>query len=138
ETTSRNLLYVALTRGRAANHVYLHDRQAGEGDHEHQETPGVHTLRRGTPSEAAQHVRAILAHRDDQARTAHDIANLTDRDQLPERAQDFLDRRASAVQARHTAYRSRHHPHPRYDRHRTLQRIRDRERERGQDYGLEL
>jgi conjugative relaxase-like TrwC/TraI family protein len=136
ETTSRNLLYVALTRGRAANHIYLHDRQAGEGDHEHREDPGTHTLRRGTSHEAAQLVRAILAHRDDQARTAHDIADQAQREQLPDRVRDVLNRHDHSVHTRQATYRSRRHPHPKHDRHYALQRIRDRDR--SLDYGLEL
>ena len=136
ETTSRNLLYVALTRGRDTNHIYLHDRQAGEGDHEHHDTPGVHTLRRGTSHEAAQLVRAILAHRGDQARTAHDIADHTDRAQLPDRVQDFIDRRASAVQARRSTHLTRYQSHPKYDlEHR---RELSQRHERDQGYGLEL
>jgi hypothetical protein len=98
----------------------------------------VHTLRRGTSHEAALLVRAILASRDDQAHTAHRIANQADRDQLPDRVQDFTNRRDRAVQTCYTAYRSRRHPHPKHDRLQALQRIRDRERERSQDYGLEL
>jgi len=136
ETTSRNLLYVALTRGRAANHVYLHDRQAGEGDHEHREVPGVHTLRRGTSHQAAQLVRAILAHRDDQARTAHDIAERAERAQLPERVQDFIDRRDRAVRNRRSTHLTRYQSHPKHDlEHR---RELSQHRERDQGYGLEL
>ncbi|HWF71634.1 MAG TPA: MobF family relaxase [Mycobacterium sp.] len=136
ETTSRNLLYVALTRGRVTNHVYLHDRQAGEGDHEHREVPGTHTLRRGTPSEAAQLVRAILASRDDQAHTAHDIAERAERAQLPERVQDFIDQRASAVRARRSIHLTRYQSHPKHD----LEHRRElhQHRERDQGYGLEL
>ncbi|WP_343575576.1 helicase C-terminal domain-containing protein [Mycobacterium sp.] len=136
EHTSRNLLYVAMTRGRESNHVYLHDRHGGEGDHEHRQDPGTHTLRRGTPSQAAQLVRAILAHRDDQARTAHDIADRAVRGQLPERVQDFIDRRSSAVQARRSAHLTRYQSHPKHDlEHR---RELSQHRERDQGYGLEL
>jgi conjugative relaxase-like TrwC/TraI family protein len=136
ETTSRNLLYVAMTRGRDTNHVYLHDRQAGEGDHEHHETPGTHTLRRGTSQDAAQLVRGILANRDDQARTAHDIAERAERDQLPDRVQDFIDRRDRAVRARRSTHLTRYQSHPKHDlEHR---RELSQHRERDQGYGLEL
>ena len=75
ENTSRNLLYVAMTRGRDTNTAYLYERIAGEGEHEHaQPTPGVHVARRGTGRDASQLVRAIIANHDEQARTAHDIA----------------------------------------------------------------
>ena len=54
EGASRNLLYVAMTRGRESNTAYLYERLAGEGDHEHaQPTPGVHVARRGSGREAA-------------------------------------------------------------------------------------
>ena len=65
ENTSRNLLYVALTRGREHNHAYLYERQAGETDHEHaDQQPGVHVARRGTNRQAAHLVRGIIANRD--------------------------------------------------------------------------
>lgn len=137
ETTSRNLLYVALTRGREVNHVYLHDRHGGEGDHEHRDTPRVHTLRRGTRHEAAHLVRAILAaHRDEQARTAHDIAERAERDQLPDRVRQFIDRREKAVRARRGTHLTRYQSHPKHD----LEHRRDltQRRERDQGYGLEL
>jgi ATP-dependent exoDNAse (exonuclease V) beta subunit len=94
EHTSRNLLYVALTRGRHTNTAYLYERHAGETDHEHAQEPGVHVMRRGTSRDAAQLVRAIIANHNGQARTAHDIAIQTqDCDQLPERVRSLLDRR---------------------------------------------
>ena len=87
EHTSRNLLYVAMTRGRDTNQAYLYERLAGEGEHEHaQPTPGVHVARRGSGRDASQLVRAIIANRDEQARTAHDIAAQTPTaSQLPDR-----------------------------------------------------
>lgn len=136
ETTSRNLLYVAMTRGREANYVYLHDRQAGEGDHEHREDPGTHSLRRGTPNQAAQLVRGILAGRDDQAHTAHHIANQADRDQVPDRVRDFIDKRARAVRARRSTYLTRYQSHPKHDLEQRRELTQRRERDQG--YSLEL
>lgn len=136
ETTSRNLLYVALTRGREVNHVYLHDRHGGEGDHEHRDTPGVHTLRRGTRHEAAHLVRAILAHRDVQARTAHDIAERAERDQLPDRVRQFIDRREKTVRARRSTHLTRYQSHPKHDLEHRRELTQRRERDQG--YGLEL
>jgi len=47
DTTTRALLYVALTRGRDTNTAHLYERLAGEGEHEHaQPTPGC---ARGSP-----------------------------------------------------------------------------------------
>ena len=109
ENTSRNLLYVALTRGRDTNTVYLYERHAGETDHEHRDEPGVHVMRRGTSHEAAQLVRVIIANRDTQARTAHHIAMETDdRGQLPDRVRGLLERRTHAAERRQAAYRHWH------------------------------
>ena len=144
ETTTRSLLYVALTRGRDTNHAYLYERIAGETEHEHADPqPGVHVARRGTRAEAAHLVRQIIGTRDQQARTAHDIAAQTqDRAQLPKQVRSLLAGRDGAVQRRRAAYRQGidaahdeileqqhfidHHLH------------RDRGREQGDDYGLDL
>ena len=67
-------------RGRDANTAYLYERIA-EGDHEHAEQPdSPHVMRRGTSHDAAQLVRGIIAARDDRARTAHQVAASTDRE----------------------------------------------------------
>jgi len=104
ETTTPALLYVAITRGRESNQAYLYERRAGETEHEYAEAPGVHAMRRGTSHDASQLVRAIIATRDQQPRTAHDIAAGTDREQLPERVRSLLDRRTHAMHARRAAY----------------------------------
>ena len=83
ETTTPALLYVAITRGRESNQAYLYERRAGETEHEYAEAPGVHAMRRGTSHDASQLVRAIIATRDQQPRTAHDIAAGTDRSNCP-------------------------------------------------------
>ncbi|WP_293004148.1 MobF family relaxase [Mycobacterium sp.] len=144
ENTSRNLLYVALTRGRESNHAYLYERRAGETEHEHaQEQVGVHVARRGTSRQAAQLVRTIIANRDDQARTAHDIAAHTqNRDQLPDGVARFAARRAQAVQTRRRGYRQSIQAtvEERIEQQRFIDAhlSRDQDREQGQDYGLEL
>jgi ATP-dependent exoDNAse (exonuclease V) alpha subunit len=66
ENTSRNLLYVALTRGRDTNQAYLYERIAGEGEHEHAQPDGLHIARRGSGRDAAQLMRAIIATPDEQ------------------------------------------------------------------------
>ncbi|KQH80821.1 AAA family ATPase [Mycobacterium gordonae] len=142
EHTSRNLLYVALTRGRDSNTAYLYERRAGETEHEHaQEQAGVHVARRGTSREAAQLVRTIIANRDDQARTAHDIAAHTqDRQQLPERMARFAQRRTQAVAARQKAYRHLcdETVQAALEQDQWIEQHREHSREQGQDYGLEL
>jgi len=145
ENTSRNLLYVALTRGRESNGAYLYERRAGETEHEHaaELEPGVHVARRGTSRQAAQLVRTIIANRDDQARTAHDIAAHTqDRTQLPQRMQHLLARHTNAVKARRAAYRQSIEAtvDERIEQQRFIDEhlSRDQDREQGIDYGLEL
>lgn len=144
EVTRRNLLYVAMTRGREANHVYLYEQLGAETEHEHPEQqPGVHVARRSTSSQAAQLVRALIAHRDEQPRTAHDIAAQTeDRAQLPERVQSLLARRAHGVARRRAVYQQWRDD--RLDRLLDQQQwvdqrlSRPRERDQSRDYGLEL
>ena len=96
----------ALRQGpRPGNHL-VYERRAAETEHEHADPPGVHVLRRGTGRDAAQLVRAIIANHDEQARTAHDVAEAADRDQLPDRVRRLLDRRTNAVYRRRAAYRN--------------------------------
>ena len=141
ETTSRNLLYVALTRGRDSNKAYLYERLAGETEHEHPQPDGVHVLRRGTSRDAAQLVRGIIANRGDQAVTAHDIAAQTqDRGQLPERVGRLAARRTQAVAARRTAYRHwcAEVVEEALERHQWIEQHREYSRDTSLDYGLEL
>jgi len=132
-----------LRLGSASGVPGLYERIAGEGEHEHaQLTPGVHVARRGTSRDAAHLVRAIIANHDDQARTAHHIAaDTTDREQLPDRVQWALDRRATAVATRRNHYQA----WCRQTSDRALDRQLNREqqlshsrRDQGLDYGLEL
>lgn len=67
ETATRAAAYVAMTRGREANHAYIYTREAGEADHEHRHVLAdteVHQLRRGNKYSAAHLFRAILANDD--------------------------------------------------------------------------
>ena len=141
ETTTRALLYVALTRGRDTNTAYLYERLAGEGEHEHAEPPGVHVMRRGSGRGAAQLVRGIIANHDEQARSAHDIAAHTDdRDQLPERVRRLLDRRTHAVHARRAAYQRWCDETAQLaaERERWIDQHVSRQQDRGLDYGIDV
>jgi hypothetical protein len=135
ENTTRALLYVAMTRGRENNTAYLHERLAGEGEHEHAQPDGLHVMRRGTGCHAAQLIRGIIANHDDRAHTAHDIAANTDREQLPHRVASLLNRRTQAVQSRRAAYR--------HWQEETQQLVAERQRwieqhiSRGQDLGVD-
>jgi ATP-dependent exoDNAse (exonuclease V) beta subunit len=144
EATRRNLLYVAMTRGREANHAYLYERLGTETEHEHpDQQPGVHVARRGSGHQAAQLVRGIIGHRDEQPRTAHDVAAQTeDRAQLPARVQSLLARRAAGVARRRASYQQWRDG--RLDRLLDQQqwinhhRHRSRGRDQSREYGLEL
>jgi hypothetical protein len=144
EHTSRNLLYVAMTRGRDTNHAYLYERAAGETQHEHAQEPqpGVHLARRGTTRAAARLARAIIANHDGQARTAHHTADRTpDRAQLPQQVQHLLTARDKAVHARRTAHTRWHggiaDAQIEQRQHEQDQHL-HRGRDRSHDYGLEL
>jgi ATP-dependent exoDNAse (exonuclease V) alpha subunit len=142
DRTSRNLLYVAMTRGRDTNTAYVYERIAGEGDHEHAQPDGLHILRRGTSRDAVHLVRSIVGNRDDQAHTAHDVAATTDQELLPARVASLLERRTHAVRARRTAYRHWYEETQEQlaqrqqwiDQHLS----RDRGQDQSLDYGLDL
>lgn len=94
ESATRNLAYVALTRGRDANHVYLYDTTTGEADHEHrraEQARGVPAVRRGTRREAATALRAILG-RDDRPQTLM-AAAAADRTHQPREVRSLLTKR---------------------------------------------
>jgi AAA domain len=93
-TGNRAAAYVAMTRGRDNNTVYLYERVGGEGDHEHTPQPadGVHAARRGDDHDAAQALRNLLG-RDTTARTVIDTATTTAREQLPDQVRQLLETR---------------------------------------------
>lgn len=106
DTNSRNLGYVAMTRGRESNHVYLFERTVGEADHQHldQEDPdGVHLARRGTPTQAAHMLRHVIG-RDELARTAHQTAATTAAEQLSPRVANLVADHEKVVTERHLTY----------------------------------
>ena len=115
--------------------------QSGETEHEQAEPDGLHTLRRGTSRDAAQLVRAIIANHDEQAHTAHDIAaEVQDRDHLPDRVRQLLDRRARAVHRRPAAYQNGCDASAELlaERQRWIDQHLARNREQSRDYGIEL
>jgi len=102
ENTTRAMLYVAMTRAREANTAYLHERIMG--GNERSQPDGVHVPRRGTDREAALLARALVANHDEQARTAHQIAQASEGSALPELVRGLLDQRSVAIQQRRTGY----------------------------------
>ena len=141
DTTTRNLAYVAMTRGRDTNEVYLYERTIGEADHhQHREDPapdGVHVAQRGSLTQAARMLRQIVG-RDEPARTAHQTAADTPAELLPELVANLVAEHHSALTQRHTNYQKAQ----RAQRDRALDRNlglhRGRSRERGQGYDLSL
>ena len=139
DTASRHLAYVALTRGREANHAYLYERAVGEGDHAHSHNlagvEGVHLARRGTPAQAGRALRQVIG-RDDPARTAHQIAADTPTQLLPERVSSLIAEHQHAVTRRRDIYQKSQ----RAQQDRALDRALglDRSRSRGQDQGYDL
>jgi conjugative relaxase-like TrwC/TraI family protein len=141
ETASRATVYVAMSRGRDGNHVYIYRRAAGEADHEHRhllDAADVHQLRRGNKYTAAHSLRMILAN-DDRPRTMHAQAQRTQHDQLPAVVAELLERNDQRRTERRDAW-SRHSAAKRA-RTATYQRIISHDRSRGltdEGYGLEL
>ena len=106
ETTTRALLYVAMTRGRDTNTAYLYERATGDHEYGEQELDGTHVKHRGDSREAAALVRGILTNFDQLAVTAHEYGVLAPGTALPGRVRRLLDRRAAATKRRGVTYQS--------------------------------
>jgi hypothetical protein len=139
ETTSRAMAYVAMSRGRDNNHVYIYIREAGEADHEHRDlldAAEVHQMRRGNKYSAAHTLRMILAN-DDRPRTMHAHAERTARHQLPRVIADLLERNDRRRTQRRDAWRR--HTAAEHAREAADYRMISRDRSRsddGHDLGL--
>lgn len=95
--TTRAMAYVAMTRGRDTNEVFVYQHLTGEADHQHTTPvadPAMHSLRRGNGYSAAHHFRQILAN-DERPRTMHDEAERTPGRHVPPPVADTLDRNAA-------------------------------------------
>ncbi|WP_165827717.1 MobF family relaxase [Mycolicibacterium sp. GF69] len=145
ETASRNLAYVALTRGRESNHAYLYQRDQAEADHTHGHdldaaaVEGLHLARRGTPTQAGRALRQIIG-RDEPAQTAHQIAADTPTHLLPERVASLVTEHRHAVTRRRSAHQKtqRAQQDRTLDRHLGLDRSRNQGREQVSGYDLSL
>lgn len=139
DTTSRNLLYVAMTRGRHANHAHICERSTEASEFSHQEPAGTHATRRGDSREAATFIHRILTN-DESAITAHDYAAQTNEEALPDRVRDLLNMRVAAAQNRSESYQTwkterQGHGRSIVD---AQERHISRSQHRSSDYGLEL
>jgi conjugative relaxase-like TrwC/TraI family protein len=139
DTTSRNLLYVAMTRGRHANHAHIYGRSTEASEFSHEEPAGTHTAQRGDSREAATLIYGILAN-DELAVTAHDYATQTLDEALPDRVRDLLSVRATATQKRNVGYQTWKTERQEHDRSiaKAQERHISRSRHRSSEYGLEL
>jgi conjugative relaxase-like TrwC/TraI family protein len=138
ETTSRALLYVAMTRGRDTNTAHLYQHSTGDDEYGHRELDGTHITSRGDSRDAADLVRQILASDDQVAVTAHSYTTHTPPVALPDFVRVFLDRRASAVRDRQDAHRAWRTAASEFTRSMDQSRSHARSRDRSRDQGLEL
>jgi conjugative relaxase-like TrwC/TraI family protein len=139
EDTTRNLLYVAMTRGRHANIAHIYERTTEANEFSHEEPAGTHVAQRGDGCEAATLIHRILAN-DEPAITAHDYAEHIHEEALPDRVRSLLDRRATATERRREGYQAWQAARKEHDRSRAEAQERhiDRSQYRSTDYGLEL
>ncbi|WP_319446943.1 MULTISPECIES: MobF family relaxase [unclassified Mycobacterium] len=103
DTTTRNLLYVAMTRGRDTNTAYLYERPT---EHEYAPAPdaSARQLWRAAPDDAAHTLQNLIAHTDETPVTAHDYATRTPNNALPEQVQDLMQQRQTNIQQRQIEY----------------------------------
>lgn len=99
ENATRNLLYVAMTRGRHTNTAYLYERI----DDRQEQSDAALTLVRGTPMEAVRLVHTLIAH-DSSSGTAHHLASQADAAAVPDRVTRFVRRRADAYASRRDGF----------------------------------
>ncbi|MDV3136768.1 MobF family relaxase [Mycobacterium sp. 29Ha] len=126
---NRRTAYVAMTRGRHTNTVYLYEQPTGERDHEHAPTPDasaeVHTPVRDTAAQAAAALRTILGRDRDSATIAETAAAAAEHTQLPAEVTDHLDHHRRVV-----THLQRAHRHDRAsaadNRHRAAEQTADR------------
>jgi conjugative relaxase-like TrwC/TraI family protein len=140
ETTSRALLYVAMTRGRRTNTTHLYQRASGDQEYGQQEPGGTHVKYRGDGHEAADLIRGILANHDQLAVTAHDYAAHAPAAVLPDRVRRALNRRRTAVDRRQETYEAWHTEARNYAESMSAahEHAASRSRDRMRDSGIEL
>jgi hypothetical protein len=124
-----------MTRGRHTNTAHLYERAAGDHEYGLPPSEGAHVKYRGDSHDAANLVRAILAHDDQDAITAHDYATRSDAQTLPNAFDRSSKSDATAVQQRRRGYQQWVSHDRAYVRSMELSRTRDQSLERE---GLEI
>ncbi len=140
DSTSRNLLYVAMTRGRHANHAHIYERSTEASEFAYEEPAGTHIAQRGDSREAATLIHAILAN-DEPAITAYDYASRTGDEALSDRVpRALLNMRADAMKRRSESYEAWTTERREHDRSMAEAREKHitRSRDLSSDYGLEI
>jgi hypothetical protein len=146
ESASRAVAYVAMSRGRERNDVYIYTRQDGEADHEYGhllDDGEVHQMRRGNKHTAAHSLRMILAN-DDRPLTMHTQAEHTQHHQLPPVVADLLERNEQRRTHRRETWRQHtadEHRRESANQRLTQTRAAEQSHQRGRSdygYGLEL
>jgi len=102
EKASRALSYVAVTRGRDANTVYLCQRGT-EDEHQQESTETDHLTIRGSSQHAARLLRAIVAN-EEHPMTAHDLAATAGDQALPDHVRGAINQREAAIRLRSNDY----------------------------------
>jgi hypothetical protein len=103
EDTSRNLLYVAMTRGRHTNIAHIYQRSSEASEFSQDPSAVSDITQRGDSREAATLMHGILGN-DEPAITAHASAALITDEALPSRVRDILKMRETAVERRLESY----------------------------------
>lgn len=139
EDTSRNLLYVAMTRGRQANIAHIYERSTEASEFGQRQPDGTHVAQRGDGSEAATLIHGILAN-DESVVTAHDYSARADGEALPARVRGLLKMRTTAIERRKESYQAWKSTRQEYDRSRgeAQERHINGSQRRSTAYGLEL
>jgi ATP-dependent exoDNAse (exonuclease V) beta subunit len=138
ESSTRCLLYVAMTRGRHANTAYLYERTIGDSEYDQQEPAGTHLTSRGNSRDAADIVRAVLANHDPTPVTAHDYAAQTPGAALTDRVRSLLNRRTTAARRRRATYETWRTEAGTHAQSTSRARERAASRDRSPDRGIDL
>jgi ATP-dependent exoDNAse (exonuclease V) alpha subunit len=134
DTASRNLLYVAMSRGRARNTAYLYQRPT---EQEHGPSAPAPAWR-GDAADARQRLTELIAGTVERPRTAHDVAARTTNSALPTYLQHVTERRRTAMLRRQGEHRAWRQTVRMAAAERATDRARDASRSRSADEGLEL
>ena len=101
DSSTRNLFYVAMTRGRHTNTAHLYERITDTQEQTNPEVP----LTRGNPMDAARLVQSLIA-RGGSTQTAHQLASREGPAALPDAVAKPLRRSTAATRSRHESFRA--------------------------------